>query len=67
LIRLEREIKALNLNWAFTTDALCFRDLQKRLAGRSDGEEELWIGVATCREISPGVVGVTESQAGRED
>ena len=64
LVGLDCEVEAFLLHGALATHVLGFADLQQRLAGRADGEEQLWVGVPAESLLAPFVVGGSKSKAG---
>ena len=55
------------LHRALAADFLGLRDLQQRLPGGADREEQIGIGVPTDRPVAPRVVGVGEREARGKD
>ena len=67
LVGLERVLEAVDPNRTLPAHLLRPCDLDERLAGGADREEQVGIGVPADCVCTPGVVGVGQRKAGRKD
>jgi hypothetical protein len=67
LVGLDCKLETLGFYGALTAHFFCRADLLKRLACAANWKEQFWIGIATERIFTPGVVGGSKGKACCED